>query len=157
MLSKLSNSHRVIDSLFFFPCWTKRNYRYFQKCYSYEKYFLMIKCLYILLYTISSLSIPLSMVIQVASISVVNCAAMNRDVCIFSHYDFLWIYAQEWDCKIVWHLYFLFFKEHPYYSPQWLHHTHSHQPYRKVLFSPHGLQHLFFVDFLSIAILTSVR
>ena len=38
--------------------------------------------------------------------------------CIFSNYGFLQIYAQDWNCWIIW--YFYFFKELPYCSPSWM-------------------------------------
>ena len=41
--------------------------------------------------------------------------------CAFSNYGFLWIYAQEWNCRIIYfQLYFQFLKGPPYCSPQWL-------------------------------------
>ena len=33
---------------------------------------------------------------------IVNSAAMNLGEHVFSNYNFLWIYAQEWDCWIKW-------------------------------------------------------
>ena len=33
---------------------------------------------------------------------------------------FLGVYAQEWDCWVIWQFYFQFFKESPHRSPQWL-------------------------------------
>ena len=33
---------------------------------------------------------------------------------------FLDMYAQQWDCWVVWQFYFQFFKESPHWSPKWL-------------------------------------
>ena len=52
-------------------------------------------------------------------LAIVNSAAMNT-ACSFSSQSFFWIYAQEWDCKIIRWFYFQLFKEPPYCSPQWL-------------------------------------
>ena len=34
-----------------------------------------------------------------------------RMPCIFLNYSFVWIYAQEWDCWVLWWLYFLFLRK----------------------------------------------
>ena len=63
------------------------------------------------------------------------------------YYSFLWIYAQECDCWVIWQLYFSFLRN--------LHSVHHSGYYQFSL--PHTLQHLLFVDFLMTAILTDVR
>ena len=67
-------------------------------------------------------------------------------------------HAQEWDCSVIWQLYFQFFKKPPHCSQQWLYQfTFSPPVYSRVSFSPHPLQHLFFCIFLMIAILINVK
>ena len=51
----------------------------------------------------TSLSIHLSIDIQVASLF---CLMWTKLLWTLGYHVFLWIYAQEWDCWIVWELYF---------------------------------------------------
>ena len=39
-------------------------------------------------------------------LAIVYTAAMNMGACICLNSSFAWLYAQEWDCWIIWHLYF---------------------------------------------------
>ena len=80
--------------------------------------------LYSIVYMYHILFIHLSMGIYLASVLVmVNSPATNTKpwgyIYIFK-LEFSQIYAQEWDCKSIWQLYFYFFKELAYYFPQWL-------------------------------------
>ena len=50
-------------------------------------------------------------------LAVVNSAAMNiLGTCVSFNSGFLGVYAQQWDCWVVWQFYFQFFKQSPHSS-----------------------------------------
>ena len=49
-----------------------------------------------------------------------QCCNEQWDKCVFFNSGFLRVYAQEWDCWVIWWFYSQFFKESPYRLPQWL-------------------------------------
>ena len=51
-------------------------------------------------------------------LAIVHSAAMNIGVHVsLSILVFFGVYAQQWDCWVIWQFYFQFFKESPHYSP----------------------------------------
>ena len=52
-------------------------------------------------------------------LAIINSAVMNIRVGTRVSFNsgFLGVYAQKWDCWVIWQFYFQFFKESPHYSP----------------------------------------
>ena len=49
-----------------------------------------------------------------------QCCNEHWGIYVFFDFDFLRVYAQEWDCWVIRWFYSWFFRESPYHLPQWL-------------------------------------
>ena len=49
-------------------------------------------------------------------LAIINSAVVSIGVHVSFNSGFLGVYAQQWDCWVIWQIYFQYFKESPHYS-----------------------------------------
>ena len=87
-----------------------------------------------------------------------NSAVMKTEVnAYFQSMAFLWIYAWDWDCWIMWELCFVFLRNFHTVLHSGCANLYTYQKCNATVFFPHPFQHLLFVELLMMAILTSMR
>ena len=89
--------------------------------------------------------------------SAVQCCDEHWGTSVSFRSGFLSVYAQKWDCWVIWQFYFQFFKDLHTVLHSGCISLHSHEQCKRVPFSPHPLQHLLLVDFWIATILTGMQ
>ena len=85
-----------------------------------------------------------------------QCCSERWGTCVCFTSGFLGVSAQQRDCWVTWQFYSQFLKESHTLLRSGYTSLHSHQLSESVPLPPHPIQHMLFVDFLMVAVLTGV-